>query len=373
MKPRIQLFKWVSISLFISLVIITCHYQMVYVNHKGMHIKYLRWNNMLQDDFYIFEKSPPNTPFIPVDLKQDMINSELRAVNNYGRKGDAAHLGGFTSLDLDGISTNLWNFMLGPIAIKSIVDIGCGLGHSTKYFMDRKARVLCIEGSHDAVKNSLLPPEVIVEHDFTLGAWWPDDTFDACWAVEFLEHIGRQYIRNYLPVFKKCAIIITTSSPWGGWHHVEIHNLWWWRARFATAGFIYSEELTSLFKQQAENGKNTTLYPEGDAYHLRSSLSVYINPLVAFLQSHKHIFGGNGCFDDSKEPQAYFNEDGGVPCKSSDQLPSSFESLLDCSRQGVLSPVKYFQMSVLNFTESVWNCTQNSRVSSVMNKKSKAD
>lgn len=46
---------------------------------------------------------------------------------------DALHLGGFTEIDPMGISENLWNFMLGPLAIKSVVDVGCGRGmtHAT--------------------------------------------------------------------------------------------------------------------------------------------------------------------------------------------------------------------------------------------------
>ena len=68
-----------------------------------------------------------------------------------------------------GISENLWNFMLGPLAIKSVVDVGCGRGHSTNYFLKKGAKVLCVEGSHDAVTQSLLPPNLIVEHDFSRG------------------------------------------------------------------------------------------------------------------------------------------------------------------------------------------------------------
>ena len=48
-----------------------------------------------------------------------------------------------------------------------------------------------MEGSHDGVMKSLLPPELIVEHDFSRGPWWPEETYDAAWSVEFLEHVAR--------------------------------------------------------------------------------------------------------------------------------------------------------------------------------------
>jgi hypothetical protein len=63
-------------------------------------------------------------------------------------------------------------------------------GFSTKHFLDRGARVLCVEGSHDAVTASLLPSNVVVEHDFSRGPWWPEKTYDAAWSIEFLEHVG---------------------------------------------------------------------------------------------------------------------------------------------------------------------------------------
>jgi hypothetical protein len=33
------------------------------------------------------------------------------------------------------------------------------------------ARVVCVEGSHDAIKHSFLPRENIVQHDYSKGPW----------------------------------------------------------------------------------------------------------------------------------------------------------------------------------------------------------
>ena len=141
--------------------------------------------------------------------------------------------------------------MLGILGVRSVLDIGCGRGISTSYFLEKGARVLCLEGSHDAVLNSFLPLDKIVEHDFTRGPYWPQQTFDACWCVEFLEHVSRHYIKNYMPSFHKCAIVFTTRSEWGGYHHVEVHPEWWWIARFHSQGFIYDASLTAATKLQA--------------------------------------------------------------------------------------------------------------------------
>ena len=101
------------------------------------------------------EKSPPNKPSILIDVSTD--TTVKRDI--YGGKGDKKHLGGFLAEgDNMGMSPNLWDFMMGILGVKSLLDVGCGKGFSTKYFLDHGADVLCVEGSHDGVMQSLLPP-----------------------------------------------------------------------------------------------------------------------------------------------------------------------------------------------------------------------
>lgn len=280
--------------------------------------------NPSDDTFKGFDVNAPSPKNMPAKRLSDAEEKAVSAKRKfYGGKGDPLHLGGFTQRDQMGISTNLWNFMLGPLSIRSIVDVGCGRGHSTSYFMNAGAKVLCVEGSHDAVMQSLLPPEVIVEHDFSLGPWWPEATYDALWCVEFLEHVSRQYMHNYLPIMRKAALLFVTSSPTGGWHHVEVHEDWWWIGRFTALGFVYSKELTTFSRKQAENQATTI----EEAQHIRHRLLVFVNPKVASLKRHHHIFGGNGCFKSIVD-----NRDGGLRCKAPDTLPMEYESLLQCNR-----------------------------------------
>ena len=78
---------------------------------------------------------------------------------------------GFTDIDLHGISPTVWRNMLTQFGVKSLIDVGCGRGISTLWFVLQGVDTLCVEGSHDAVENSLLPdPSTqMVEHDFSRG------------------------------------------------------------------------------------------------------------------------------------------------------------------------------------------------------------
>ena len=91
----------------------------------------------------------------------------------YGGKGDKLHLGGFSAgmPDHDGLSPQLWSWMVRNFTARSVVDVGCGKGISTSWFHTHGLRTLCVEGSHDAVQQTLMPPQLVVEHDFTRGPW----------------------------------------------------------------------------------------------------------------------------------------------------------------------------------------------------------
>lgn len=271
--------------------------------------------------------APPNLPSVRLTPEEEAQLAKKRGI--YGGVGDKLHLGGFTEIDPMGISNNTFNFMLGPLAIKSVIDVGCGKGISTEYFSRGGARVLCVEGSHDAVMQSRLPSNLVVEHDFTRGPWWPTDTFDAVWCVEFLEHVGRPYMKNYLPIFHKSALLFVTSSAWGGWHHVEVHAKWWWKARLTAQGFVYSQDLTDMVSRSANIGRSAP--GTSESQHIIHGMMVFINPAVARLEKHAHLFGGFGCFNG-----VIHNDDGGKDCdEREDKLPGKYRSVLSCTTEDI--------------------------------------
>ena len=241
--------------------------------------------------------APPNLPSIRVND-----STLVRKRRIYGGVGDKAHLGGFTKLDPDGISPVVWTNMITVYGIHSVIDVGCGRGVSTRWFLEHGAKVLCVEGSHDAVTQSFLPSQYIVEHDYARGPWWPNQTYDVAWCVEFLEHVSRQYLFNYMQTFRQAALIFATSSRWGGWHHVEIHSDVWWIRQFRLHGFQYEPELTAQVRKWAkEEAENDTrpLAPNGKpihALHVEHTVKVFSNPAVASLPQHAHLFPHHGCF-----------------------------------------------------------------------------
>ncbi|KAL3808922.1 hypothetical protein ACHAXA_004690 [Cyclostephanos tholiformis] len=262
----------------------------------------------------------------------------------YGGRGDKPHLGGFTAFDPDGVSVAFWKHMVNNLGVKSVLDLGCGRGTSTSWFvMHGLEYVVCAEGSHDAVTQSLLPkippshiPDgtvfEIVEHDFSRGPWWPSRTVDAVWCVEFTEHVGRNYQPNYFTAWRKAALIFMTHSYWGGWHHVEVHEDPWWIMRMTAMGFVYSDLLTQKMRDigrlenelvitNPRNESETKTSRTGQ--HVYGSMLVFINPHVSSRPEHAHLFAENGCFAGDLRNLVECGKNGGVETP----LPDSFKPL----------------------------------------------
>jgi hypothetical protein len=221
----------------------------------------------------------------------------------YGGDGDKKHLGGFTEFDTAGVSPRVWKAMIQEFGVKSVLDVGCGRGTSTTWFLKHGVDVLCAEGSHDAYEKTFLPDPAtqMVEHDFSRGPWWPEKTYDAAWAVEFLEHVNLQYHYNYITAFRKAALIFVSTSRWGGWHHVEVHQDEWWIRKYELYGLRYDEKLTARVRELAkqESRNVTAIAPDGNPYnaqHVWLTMKVFTSPVVASLPQHAHLFPEFGCY-----------------------------------------------------------------------------
>lgn len=212
------------------------------------------------------EGKAQNLPSIRVE--ESATEQKRSSTTKYGGAGDKQHLGGFTEFDVAGVSPALWKKMIQELGVRSLLDVGCGRGTSTTWFLKHGVDVLCAEGSHDAVEKTFLPDPAtqVVEHDFSRGPWWPEKTYDAAWAVEFLEHVGVQYHFNYITAFRKAALLFVTSSRWGGWHHVEVHSDEWWIRKYESYGFRYDESLTAQARAwaKAETRDKTAVAPNGE-------------------------------------------------------------------------------------------------------------
>lgn len=87
----------------------------------------------------------------------------------------------------------------------------------------------------------------------------------------------------------------------------------------------------------------------GTSGELLIGMMAFLNPPVASLPQHQHLFGGHGCYNMVEE-----NRDGGIACTGVDSLPAEYESLLNCD--------KYYSPGHLKqHINETWNCRPNPR------------
>lgn len=158
------------------------------------------------------------------------------------------HLGGYIRGGDPGTwCPNLWSWVVAEFGVRSVLDVGCGEGHSAKFFRDRGCEVLGLEGCEQAIADSVIPDRV-VRHDFCAGPYHPDRRYDLVWSCEFLEHVEARYLPNILATFAHAGkvILVTHAFPGqdDGHHHVNCRPSSFWIRQFESLGFTCDLRLT---------------------------------------------------------------------------------------------------------------------------------
>lgn len=216
--------------------------------------------------------------------------------------GEPMHLGG--GLDYDtaasSISKPVFELVLQRWGVRSLVDLGCGRGWAASWFHLQGVKTQCVEGSDSALQGNLLPATQLVNHDFTRGPWWPNDTVDLVWSTNFVQQVSRQYMQNYMVAMSRSAILLVSFSQHPGWHTVEVHDIEWWTLQFESHGFVLNQRLTSELQHAARLDWNDPVVSL-DGYHrkpmdLIRSTRVFLNPRVRASSVHTHLFPEHGCY-----------------------------------------------------------------------------
>lgn len=129
-----------------------------------------------------------------------------------------------------------WEYMINTMKPASILDVGCGFGYSTEFFLSKFVEVLGIEGSklvHEKISPSI--QDRVVIHDFSGGPMKPAKRYDLAWCCEVLEHIDPENVDHILDTLCFAdKIVLTHALPGqGGHHHVNCQLPSYWIKRFA--------------------------------------------------------------------------------------------------------------------------------------------
>lgn len=161
------------------------------------------------------------------------------------------HLGGaIPEGDSNTWMPDVWGYLIVRYHVGVMIDIGCGYGHSTKWFSDLGINSVGVDGWNEAIRDTVCKKAAMVKHDFTKGEYRHGTPFDLAWCAEFLEHLEEQYLPNVAPCFKAAKYcVITHGEPeQHGHHHVNCQPDSYWEKVFAGWGFIHRQDETNLLR-----------------------------------------------------------------------------------------------------------------------------
>lgn len=164
---------------------------------------------------------------------------------------DEGHLGGFLiEKDPATFMPHLWKYLCDKFKVKSVLDVGCGMGHAIGEFLKHCDHVIGVEGSQFVYNNSPFKNNIKF-HDFTKGPVTLDEKYDLCWSCEFVEHVEEEYRDNFLEAFSTAKYLAITYAEPGqdGHHHVNCQPKEYWIEHLKRYGFRYDEELTNELKE----------------------------------------------------------------------------------------------------------------------------
>lgn len=161
---------------------------------------------------------------------------------------EEGHLGGcIDGGDPNTYTPTLWDWLIKRLGVKSVLDIGCGQGHSTRYFRDSGCAVRGVDGSRQAIATSVVPGDIVL-HDFVTGPYIDAHTYDLVWSCEFVEHVEKRYVHNILITFSESCggyLAMTHAQPGQpGYHHVNCQSSAYWIKKLRCYGFAFEVKLT---------------------------------------------------------------------------------------------------------------------------------
>jgi len=153
----------------------------------------------------------------------------------------------------------MWAWLVARLAIRSVLDVGCGEGHSAKAFQQLGCIVVGLEGCKEAIQNGVI--DEIVYHDFVYGACELGD-FDLAWCCEVVEHIEEVHLPGLMQTLASSRYIAMTHGVPGqpGHHHVNLQPASYWIAKFAACGYHVEASLTAKARSLATEIKSDSMF-----------------------------------------------------------------------------------------------------------------
>ena len=181
-------------------------------------------------------------------------------------KTDELHLGGnIFEGDPFTFSPSAWDYLLNRFALRSVLDLGSGLGYSSRYIYSKGIAVVAIDGLKQNVSAAVYPTVCV-----DLATQPVLTKVDLVHCQEVVEHIDEAHLGNLLTSLCSGRFIVMTNAlpGQGGYHHVNEQPTSYWVNHLKQRGCeVLVEDTRRIRKLAAVDG----------AKYLAQSGVVYVN------------------------------------------------------------------------------------------------
>lgn len=160
------------------------------------------------------------------------------------------HLGGnIAEGDPRTYAPAVWDYVIHRFAIKSVLDVGSGLGFAANYFHKAGMQTLAVDGLPFNVTHAVFPT---LQQDITRQPILCKVDFVHC--QEVAEHIDEKFIENFLASLACGRIILITHAVpgQGGHHHVNEQPAQYWIDQLKRYSCELLQEDTCRIRKLAE-------------------------------------------------------------------------------------------------------------------------
>lgn len=163
---------------------------------------------------------------------------------------DNSHVGGNISVgDPHSYSPSVWQYLIGRFAVRSMLDVGAGLGHCAMWFHRSGIATVGIDGLAFNCSKSVYP---LVHADLSkTSVYCP---VDLVLCVEMVEHLEEKYLDNLLDTLCNGKIIVMTNAlpGQGGYHHVNEQPTQYWVDHLSKRNCSVSKDDTEKIRSLAQ-------------------------------------------------------------------------------------------------------------------------
>ena len=144
-----------------------------------------------------------------------------------------------------------WKYLVKRFAVKSVLDVGCGEGHATKFFVDLGCTAIGIDGLKANAEKTLEKGCQTIMLDIARGYCKID--VDLVWCCETVEHVAEEHLGNLLRTMSSGRIVAMTPALPGqcGWHHVNCKEQDYWMVKMTALGYAFLQEETGIARNLA--------------------------------------------------------------------------------------------------------------------------